>query len=131
MTKYKFNLQSRLYPSHWFTIYPSTLCLLRNIFHNFLSSADLFSKLTFPKNYFRISCLVPDQDGHLVGPDLSPTVCKVAKVVSRQQKLPLARKELIQYESVHEISNNVVCATSKGSDQLRIRAVWSEPLLVA
>ena len=27
-------------------------------------------------------------------------------------------------EPVHEISNNVVCATSK-------RAVWSEPLLVA
>ena len=77
--------------------------MLRNIFHNFLSSAALFSKLTFPKNYFRnifrvSNGLDPDQDRHLVGPDLSSTVCKVAKVISRQQKLSLARKELdIQY----------------------------------
>ena len=37
-------------------------------------------------------------------------------------------------EPVHEISNNVVCASNKASDQparMRIRAVWSEPLLVA
>ena len=38
-------------------------------------------------------------------------------------------------EPQHEISNNVVCATSKGSDQpahtCSIRADWSEPLLVA
>ena len=39
------------------------------------------------------------------------------------------------YEPWHEISNNVVCASSKGSDQpawlsLGIRAVWSKPLLV-
>ena len=33
-------------------------------------------------------------------------------------------------EPRHEISNNVVCATSKASDQ-RLSAVWSEPLLVA
>ena len=34
-------------------------------------------------------------------------------------------------EPRHEISNNVVCATSKGSDQLRICAVCLESLLVA
>ena len=34
------------------------------------------------------------------------------------------------YEPVHEIINNVVCATSKASDQAA-HAVWSEPLLVA
>ena len=34
-------------------------------------------------------------------------------------------------EPWHEISNNVVCATNKTSDSLRIRADWSEPLLVA
>ena len=31
----------------------------------------------------------------------------------------------------HEISNNMVCAPSKGSDQPAIGVVWSEPLLVA
>ena len=35
------------------------------------------------------------------------------------------------FEPVHEISNNVVCATSKPQTSLRIRAVCSEPLLVA
>ena len=34
-------------------------------------------------------------------------------------------------EPVHEISNNVVCVTSKPQISLRVRAVWSEPLLVA
>ena len=38
-------------------------------------------------------------------------------------------KKLI--EPVHEISNNVVCVTSKAQISLRMRAVWSEPLLVA
>ena len=37
----------------------------------------------------------------------------------------------ISFEPVHEISNNVVCATSKASDQPAICIVWSEPLLVA
>ena len=35
------------------------------------------------------------------------------------------------YEPQHEISNNVVCATKKSQISLRVRAVWSEPLLVA
>ena len=38
---------------------------------------------------------------------------------------------LVVYEPRHGISNNVVCATSKASDQLGICAVWSEPLQVA
>ena len=35
------------------------------------------------------------------------------------------------FELRHEISNNVVCATSKGQISLRIHAVWSESLVVA
>ena len=38
---------------------------------------------------------------------------------------------ILVFEPVHEISNNVVCATSKPQISLHIRAVWSEPLLVA
>ena len=38
---------------------------------------------------------------------------------------------LIQFEPRHEISNNVVCGTSKAQTSLRTRAVWSEPLLVS
>ena len=34
------------------------------------------------------------------------------------------------HEPWHEISNNVVCATSKSSDQPDLHTVWSEPLLV-
>ena len=34
-------------------------------------------------------------------------------------------------EPVHEISNNVVVRPAKPQISLRIRAVWSEPLLVA
>ena len=42
-----------------------------------LSSAGIFSKLTFLKNSFRNTIgvsngLDPDQDGHVVGPDLGP-----------------------------------------------------------
>ena len=33
-------------------------------------------------------------------------------------------------EQWHVISNNVVCATTNAQTSLRIRAVWSEPLLV-
>ena len=40
--------------------------------------------------------------------------------------------DMDKIEPRHEISNNVVCATSKGSDQpVHVRADWSEPLLVA
>ena len=35
------------------------------------------------------------------------------------------------YEPRHEISKNVVCATSKGSDQSVHMTAWSEPLLIA
>ena len=35
------------------------------------------------------------------------------------------------YEPQHELSNNVVCATSKASDQQGICAVWQKPLVVA
>ena len=38
---------------------------------------------------------------------------------------------IFRYEPQNEISNNVVCATSKASDQPAHSAVWSEPLLVA
>ena len=39
---------------------------------------------------------------------------------------------VFSFELQHDISNNVVCATSKGSDQqVLICTVWSEPLPVA
>ena len=62
------------------------------------------------------NCLDPDQDRGSVGPDLS---ANCLQRLSADDKLPLARKELslILFEPRHEISNNVVCATSKTSDQ--------------
>ena len=45
-----------------------------------------------------------------------------SKITSRKQYM---------YEPQHEISNNVVYAPSKVQISLRIRAVWSEPLLDA
>ena len=42
----------------------------------------------------------------------------------------LAGKKFI-IEPRHGISNNVICATSKALTSQRIRAAWSEPLLVA
>ena len=46
-------------------------------FHDILSSADFFSKLTFSKNYYKNTIKVPnsfdpDRARHLVGPDLYP-----------------------------------------------------------
>ena len=41
----------------------------------------------------------------------------LAKAINRQQKLLLERKKLIQNEPQHGISNNVVYATSKDSDE--------------
>ena len=65
-----------------------------------LSSADFFSKLTFSKNSFRNAIgssnnLDPDQDRLSVGLDLGPN-CSPRLYSSRQQKSPLARKELMQ-----------------------------------
>ena len=50
-------------------------------FMHLLSSAGFFSKLTFSKNSFRNTLRVsnsldPEQDQHIVGPDLGLTVCK-------------------------------------------------------
>ena len=47
------------------------------ILHDFVSSADFFSKLTFSKNSFRNTIRInnfldPDQGQHFVGPDLVP-----------------------------------------------------------
>ena len=47
------------------------------IFQTFLSSADVFLKITFSKNSFRNTIKVsnslnPDQARHFVGPDLDP-----------------------------------------------------------
>ena len=46
-------------------------------FHDYLSSADFFSKFTYLKNSFRNTIKVsngldPDQAQHSVGPDLGP-----------------------------------------------------------
>ena len=43
----------------------------------------------------------------------------------------MKNNKITLFEPWHGISNNVVCATSKPQISLRIRAVWSEPLLVA
>ena len=53
-----------------------TLCMLGN-FHASVVICWLFSKSTFSKNSFRSTIIVsngldPDQDRHVVGPDLGP-----------------------------------------------------------
>ena len=68
------------------------------VFHLLLSSVD-FIKIKCFKNFFRHSIRVsngldPDQDRHLVGPDLDPNRFKFSKIISRQQKSSLAKKEL-------------------------------------
>ena len=37
--------------------------------------------------------LDPDQDRHVVGPDLGPNCLQRLSLISRQQKLPLSKKE--------------------------------------
>ena len=107
------------------------------LFNSFLASGDFFHMLiTFANS------LDSDQDRQNVGPDLDLnrlTLCDsvperfflkkiILKKVSRQQqkheKLPNMQRVKLEYlpyrqtyEPVHEISNNVVCATSKASDQ--------------
>ena len=51
-----------------------TLCTLGiNFFYDFLLSDDLFPKISFFKNTFRVSIsLHPDQARYFVGPDLDP-----------------------------------------------------------
>ena len=57
--------------------------------HAVLSSADIFLKFTFSKKYFRNDFSVKEMlCRSLSGPKL------FAKVISRQQKLPLAKKLL-------------------------------------
>ena len=41
------------------------------------------------------------------------------------------KSAFILFEPQHEISKNVVCGPAKPQISLPIRAVWSEPLLVA
>ena len=63
-----------------------------------LSSADFFFKFNSFKRSFRNSIgmsngLDPDQDRHVVGPDLGPNCLQRLSLISRQQKLPLSKKE--------------------------------------
>ena len=61
------------------------------------------------------SSLDPDQSDFLSG---LIWVKLFAKIISRRQKAGNSKKNLcIIIEPVHEISNNLVCATSKASDQ--------------
>ena len=62
-----------------------------------LSPADFFLLLTFSKNSFRNTIRVsnsldPDRDRHSVVPDLGPNYLHI---ISRRQKLLLARRELM------------------------------------
>ena len=62
----------------------------RLLFHAFLSSAELFQKiLSGTLSEYQTN---PDQDQHFVGPHLGQN--HLPKVISRQQKSPIARKEL-------------------------------------
>ena len=116
---------------------------------------NFFKKKSF-RNTFRVSSnLVPDQDRHLVSPDLGPnclqrfsasqrtkdsarkervkffeyfenlqylcvlTYLYIVKVISRQQKTALARKELIFCVNILRIYNIHV--------YLRIGTVWNGP----
>ena len=119
-----------------------------------------FFKINFSKNFFQIhyqsiSNLDPDQDRHLVGPDLGPnclqrfsasqrtkdsarkervkffeyfenlqylcvlTYLYIVKVIGRQQKTALARKEFIFCVNILRIYNVHV--------YLRIGTVWNGP----
>ena len=70
---------------------------------NSLHAAKVFMLLTFFKiNSFKRSFrnsigmsngLDPDQDRHVVGPDLGPNCLQRLSLISRQQKLPLSKKE--------------------------------------
>ena len=62
------------------------------MFHDFMSSADFFSKSTFSKNSFRNTIRVsngmdPDQDRLSVGPDLGPNCLQrlTSDDISRQR----------------------------------------------
>ena len=55
--------------------------------------------------------LDPDQDRHFVGPDLGPNC------LHRLSADDTSRQRVHTLELRHEISYNVVCATSKASDQ--------------
>ena len=65
-----------------------TLCVLGN-FSCFCSCLQIFFKVHFFKTLS--NCLVPDQDRHVVGPDLGPTVCKgyqqTAKAIACKERL--------------------------------------------
>ena len=84
-----------------------------------LLSAD-FLQSKFFKNYFRniikgAKSLDPYQDRHSVCHDQGPTYLQR---LSADDKSLLASKQYkLTFEPVHEISNNVVCATIKASDQ--------------
>ena len=70
-----------------------------------LSSADFFSKSTFPRNYFSntirvANSLDPDQDRQKVGPDLGPNCLQR---LSADYNRPLGREELkIIYSTTKE-----------------------------
>ena len=83
----------------------------------------IFFIVNFSKNYFRnttrmSNSLEPDQARHstFCRPDLASN-CLHRLSADEKSRRPLARKELFTFEPVHEISNNVVCATSETSDQ--------------
>ena len=78
-----------------------------------LSSADFFSKIIYSKNSFRNTIrengLDPGWDRCCVGPDLSQNFFQR---LSADDKLPLARKELIYKIQGMECSGSVVeCLT--------------------
>ena len=73
------------------------------MFHDFLSSADFFSKLTFSKNSFRNNIrgsnkLDPDQDRHPVSPDLGPECLQKSSAdnARRQRVKPLCTTKNLQ-----------------------------------
>ena len=74
--------------------------------------------------------LDPDQAGQNVGPDIGPNCLTLTVFLKELKKIVFCSKKYQQYhahypachrvkpiELWHEISNNVVYATSKGSDQ--------------
>ena len=82
----------------------------------FLSSAIFFSNIILSKNSFRITIRVansldPDQARCFFVPDLGPNS------LQRLSADNTSRQRVNIIEPWHGISNNVVCATSKASDQ--------------
>ena len=146
------HLRSKQFGVSWFPQIGHKLCypiyIFELLFYFFSTSVNFCCLLISFTN-----SLDPDQARQNVGPDLASNCLTLTFLAWKHQDFVIMYKtdgipekhsadnkkacSITQYaknkvlEPRHEISNSLVCATSKGSDQPAHRPVWSEPLLVA